>query len=284
MGTFASYFGSLHVPEEQRSEFATRMRELFTQGGMMTLEPIKIMGIAVEVMTPPLFKSDNRRFFVDYNYFEDDWWEGTGFNAEDDPAENTIWSQKIGERQFNWVTTAAYVLSEFYSDSFMVTEMDGRVINAVEYIGWLNYLFNETYTNARIKNLWNIYKLLPDFARHRKLERLLRDEELKSLSYIGFLTYMVIAHPEEFQPDDTALDAATTMSLADAILSWLDDEIAGIKWSKAFLQNLKETSEDPAAELVRLKELMTLPTMQDIVFPNENERRFAIYTKFFPMK
>lgn len=205
MGTFAGYFGSLHIPEERRAEFAERMRKLFIQGGMMTLEPVNMLGITVEVMTPPLC-SENSLCFVDYNYFEDDQWEGTGFNAEAAPTENIVWSHKIGTRQFNWVTVAAYVLAEFYSDSFMVAEMDGLVVNAVEYIGWINHLFHETYTNARVKSLWNIYKLLPDHARYRKLERLMREEDLKSLSYVGFLTYMVAVCPESFQPDDVALD------------------------------------------------------------------------------
>ena len=160
MGTFAGYYGEMSIPEKKRPEFAERMPKLFTQGGMMNLDSVKVMDVEVELLCLP--KIDEKGNIVaTYNYFEDDWWEGAGYNTET----GRMWSNKIGWRHFNRVTQAAYVLAEFYSDAFMVAEVDGRVTYAGEILAWLNHLFEERYTNVRSKSLWKIYKLLPDYMR-----------------------------------------------------------------------------------------------------------------------
>lgn len=51
------------------------------------------------------------------------------------------------------------MLLEFYDESFRISEEDGHVYDAQSVLGWLNYLFDEAYTNARVLDLWKIYRL-----------------------------------------------------------------------------------------------------------------------------
>ena len=158
MGSFVYMHGKPMVPEERRGELAERMERLFNQGGMMTVNESNLLGHTVFLLSPVRYEKE--RIWFDYNYFEDDFWEAAAYDARD----ACLSSNKVSSGQFCAVLIAAYLLLEFYSDSFVITQRDGEHVNGPAYIGWLNYLFGESYTNSRAGNLWEIYKVIrPDF-------------------------------------------------------------------------------------------------------------------------
>ena len=263
MGAFAGYFGELYVPEERRQELSERILVLFTQGGMMTLEQIKVMDTATELICLPEI-NEKKDIVATYNYFEDDWWEGIGFNTET----GSIWSNKIGCRQFNYVTQAAYVLLEFYSDAFMVAEVDGRVVYAGEIIAWLNHLFGEIYTNVRCKDLWKIYKLLPEGSRKYDLLKLAISGQEDAQSAFGTFNYLSISSPELFYK--SIAESEQSEPPADKF-----DPMSTIRMLRSALKRIKDQTNDPEAELAYLKELLVLRTLRGIEFPENKYLVFA---------
>lgn len=265
MGTFVGFFGDLQIPEDRRPEFAERMLKLFTQGGMMTLDQVNVMDVKIELMSLPRI-DEKKRIIGLYNYFEDNWWEGTGIDTE----KGDIWSNKIGWREFNWVTQAAYVLAEFYSDSCMITAVNGDVINAAECIGWLNHLFGEEYTNSRIKDPWKIYKLLHKDVRHQDLLRLAREPDIKRLSQMGTLTYLCVARLEELEAEAAKLDNSVKGPIHCALEA------------RRYIQNRKESSEDLEADLADIKQLIMSKSSKDAELRSDEDRRFVMYTLCIP--
>ena len=138
MGSFAGYYGECHVPEEKKAELKERMLTLLIQGGMMDYSTADMFGYSLSLLKAPTY-DENDQVVVSYNYFEDDRWEAAGYSA----AKGKFWSNKVGSSKFALVVCAAYVLLEFYSDTYMISEYDGDVYNEVTTIGWLNHLFNE---------------------------------------------------------------------------------------------------------------------------------------------
>lgn len=202
MGTFAGYYGSWQIPEDQKRELAKRMRTLFVQGGMMQCHMVRLFETEIFLLQPAEYDKDNRMWFS-FNYFEDDFWEDAGFDAE----KAVLFSNKIGGKQFHRVICTAYVLMEFYSEEFGMATIDGRAFNACEPIGWLNYLFEENHTNARAWDLWRVYQLLPEDSRgEADLLQLLGPGEIQAMSSIGFLKYMYVAHRDELEKELAATD------------------------------------------------------------------------------
>lgn len=160
MGTFAGYYGDMTIPEDKREEFSGRVLTLLTQGGMMGYEKVKLFGSSLPLLTPPKLDEEGR-FPHNYNYFEDDAWEDHCYDA------NTcrFYGGKIGYREFSRVAGAVYVLYEFYTPTFGVAHFDGDVYDEKLAIGWLNYLFHENYTNARLRDPQAIVDVLPEYQR-----------------------------------------------------------------------------------------------------------------------
>lgn len=98
----------------------------------------------------------NRNNYIDtiYNYFEDSFAENAGFVAN----ESRVYSNKVGYKHFDYVMCAAYVLQGLYSDGDFITIDDTEPIieDEVDYIKWINGLFDEHYS---WKN-WDIIKIL----------------------------------------------------------------------------------------------------------------------------
>lgn len=253
MGTFAGYYGKMNIPAEKRPELAERMLKLFFQGGMMNLESVKVMDTEIELLCLPE-TNDQNCVVATYNYFEDDWWEGVGYNVET----GRIWSNKIGWRHFSRVTQAAYVLAEFYSDTFMITEVDGKVVYAGEIIAWLNHLFDEAYTNVRSKNLWEIYnKLLPDHVRHQDLLDITRPDDVACYPLFEFLNYLCVSNFDHFlkvisENSTPAKDEEKSIGIIDGVLVL-----------RTALKRIIEQSEEQEVKLARLKRILTLKAIKD---------------------
>ncbi|MCD8082141.1 MAG: hypothetical protein LUE86_01115 [Clostridiales bacterium] len=155
MGIYAGYLGEMSVPEGKREEFSRRVLEILRQGGMMRLETRQVAGRRLQVLEQPEEDRDGSVAF-DYSYFGDCRWE----RAEYRPREAAFHTQDVGSYEFQWVTSAVYILYELYSEKFGMAEVDGELFDAVPYIAWLNRLFGENYTNIRAADPWRIYQLL----------------------------------------------------------------------------------------------------------------------------
>lgn len=200
MGTFLGYYGERKIPEGRREEFEERLLRLLDQGGMLQAEEVNLYGKRVFLLKKLEPDCEDNTVSFCYNYFEDSTWETAGYERES----MRFFSNKVGTRQFNLICSAAYVLTEFYAETFGVAEQDGRVYAARDLIGWMNYLFRETYTNRRVQDPWAIFRLLPDHMREADLFALIPQEELYTMSPRGSLKYMAVAQHEEFEK---ALDA-----------------------------------------------------------------------------
>lgn len=92
-----------------------------------------------------------------YNYFEDDRWENAGFSSKS----GSVWSEKIGWREFHQVIIAAYVLESLYIDGPAVAMVNGDIVTSWAYIGWINYLFQTQYPQKN-NDPWALFEALHD--------------------------------------------------------------------------------------------------------------------------
>lgn len=273
MGTFAGYYGKMTIPKERRQELSERMLKLFMQGGMMELEEVRIAGIKLSLLCLP--KIDEEGYIcVSYNYFEESGWETASFDVN----KFSLLSGKVGYQHFNRVILAAYILMEFYSDTFAIAEVDGDVFDGTRFIGWINYLFAESYTNKRVYDLWEIYKLLPDYRKDLDLVSIAGNDTTEYRSCFGDLNYLCVTQFDDFKRvadkhiDDKREDDQVT--LGDLIWKLQDA--------------LKKISEKPAEteeKLSMLKKIIAakLPDCFDLT-EDADYRAFIISQKLLPLE
>lgn len=155
MGTFAGLFehGDKGISDDKVKEFEERVEVVYQNGGMMDIEPLQLCGKKVITIRKARMKPNGMDFF--YNYFEDTRWENAGFNKK----RNCVWSNKIGWSHFHRAVVAAYVLEEQYTENVAVAMVDGEPVTAWGYVGWLNYLFDET---KHVKNYdtWKLFEAM----------------------------------------------------------------------------------------------------------------------------
>ncbi|MDE7252789.1 MAG: hypothetical protein K2O32_07605 [Acetatifactor sp.] len=165
MGTFATLFykAEAEMPDEKMEEFRARIEKLFQMGGMMEMEQVQLCG--KEALT--IKKASMHDYGMDfyYNYFEDDCWENAGFCSES----GNVWSDKIGWREFHQAVVAAYVLESLYIDGPAVVMVNGDLVTARAYIGWINYLFQTEYPQKN-NDPWALFEALHDHT-NMDLER-----------------------------------------------------------------------------------------------------------------
>lgn len=142
MGTYAGSYGKLgtRIPDEKKEEFKTRVEMLFQAGGMMETERVSLFGKNVVTIR----KASMHEYGMDfnYNYFEDDFWENAGYQADG----GYIWSGKTGWRQFYTVVMTAYVLEILYVDGTAIERDKETPETIIADAGWIDYLFQENYT------------------------------------------------------------------------------------------------------------------------------------------
>lgn len=211
MGTFAGYYGDMTVPEEERDEFTRRMIYLLGQGGMMCIEHVQIFGKEINLLAPLVPDKDDWIVFR-YNYFEDDAWEPAAYNIRTAKFS----SEKIGSQQFCVVICAAYVLYEFYTKEFGIAELDGMIYRGNPFIGWLNYLFDEKYTNARMKDPYQIYCLRPDRFGDKILLDYVFSSDGECVSSAGLFRYLEAGLPEDSEDRETFKESIKKAEKLDA--------------------------------------------------------------------
>ena len=155
MGTFAEYIGTMDVPENQRAEYAQQMLELLHAGGMMSVDEVGLFGHRIRLLYPPEFDEAGRAWGC-YDYFENDFWESWGLNANT----GTFSSNKIGGGAFRAAVLAGYVLTALSCQSYGIVTVDGSYVREHRFIGWINGVLGTQYTDWRSTQLWEIEKLL----------------------------------------------------------------------------------------------------------------------------
>ena len=155
MGTFAEYIGTMDIPENRRAEYARQMLRLLHAGGMMSVDEVGLFGHRIRLLYPPELDETGRAWGC-YNYFENDFWESWGLNANT----GTFSSNKIGGGAFCTAILAGYVLTALHSRSYGVVTVDGSYVRERRFIGWTNGVLGTQYTNQRATQLWEIEKLL----------------------------------------------------------------------------------------------------------------------------
>ena len=155
MGTFADYIGEMDIPENQRAEYAQRMLKLLHASGMMSVDEVGLFGHRIRLLYPPEL-DETGRVWGCYNYFENDFWESWGLNANT----GTFSSNKIGGGAFCTAVLAGYVLTALSCQSYSVVTADGSYVRERPFIGWINGVLGTQYTDWRSTQLWEIEKLL----------------------------------------------------------------------------------------------------------------------------
>ena len=155
MGTFADYIGTMDVPENQCAEYARQMLGLLHAGGMMSVNEVGLFGHRIRLLYPPELDETGRAWGC-YNYFEDDFWESWGLNANT----GTFSSNKIGGGAFCTAVLAGYVLTALSCQSYSVVTVDGSYVRERPFIGWINGVLGTQYTDWRSTQLWEIERLL----------------------------------------------------------------------------------------------------------------------------
>ncbi|MBO5207980.1 MAG: hypothetical protein J6B68_01400 [Lachnospiraceae bacterium] len=232
MGVFAEYVGSRNIPEDKREEFTERVLEILRQGGMMQLEQVAIYNKKIGLLQPPVLDEEGKVEFH-YNYFEDNAWEVAGYYSQ----QNHFWSNKIGSLEFNCVVLAVYVLYEFYTDDFGMATECGEIIDARKIVGWLNYLFHEQYTNARVSDPWKVYEWIHENGCTTEYMLGVFDvEEVKLLSLLkyayvdmGFRGLEIIKRKISSNQDEKKNEALRIIGLVEQL--------------EAKISKIKETSE-----------------------------------------
>ncbi len=157
MGTFATLFhkAGAGIPDEKKEEFRSRIEKLFQMGGMMEREQVQLCGKKAVTIKKASMHDYGMDFY--YNYFEDDCWENAGFSTKS----GSVWSEKIGWREFHQVVVAAYVLESLYIDGPAVAMVNGDIVTSQAYIGWINYLFQTQYPQKN-NDPWALFEALHD--------------------------------------------------------------------------------------------------------------------------
>ncbi len=154
MGTFLSTIGDIVIDKAERTEFRDMYIKVATAGGMMDVERGKIFGRDFSLLAPLKIENDGS-VVVSYNYFEDTWWESGAFNYE----HGEVFSCKVGWRQFNIVSSALELLSEFNSSTEGYASGE-RVLSLDVLTGWLNYVLDTKYDLKKRRNALHIYEML----------------------------------------------------------------------------------------------------------------------------
>lgn len=202
MGTFADYIGAMDVPKNQRAEYARQMLRLLHAGGMMSVDEVGLFGHRIRLLYPPDLDEAGRAWGC-YNYFEDEFWESWGLNAD----KGTFSSNKLGGGAFCTAVLAGYVLTALSCQSYGIVTVDGSYVREHRFIGWINGVLGTQYTDWRSTQLWEIEKLLhkDGYEEYNKdLTGLIHDVPTACADLEQVESYIAARFFEEFYADMSA--------------------------------------------------------------------------------
>lgn len=228
MGSYAYYVGDQTVSKDKLPELTQRMMRLLEQGGFMNTETVSLYGRDIQLLSPLKPYKEHCVVFY-YNYFQDTEWEPARYDA----STGHLSSHKIFRSFFRDVIEAAYVLLEFYTKEFGITTIDNSLLpEAWRAIGWINYLFDESYTDSRLNDPWKIHRLLHDTGRVtlQHTDFSLSDEY--DIDELGAIRYLTVVHTDDVRKNRYPVDMETFTRKCPfyfcppEILLWHNDHLA----------------------------------------------------------
>ncbi|MDO4268652.1 MAG: hypothetical protein Q4C73_09265, partial [Eubacteriales bacterium] len=268
MGTFAGYYGDRVVPPERREEFSARVLTILQEGGMMRIEPINLYDKSIYLLSP-LKANEKGDILFSYNYFENSFWETAGYNVN----EAIFFSNKIGWGIFHTVVCAVYVLYEFYSSTFGIAEVDGRIFDARKIIRWFNHLFGEKYTNQRVSDLWRIYRLLHDYdwAPDQEIAvDLIPQNPTGTINQAGFNSYLAVKFFDHFK-QEAYKESEFQNPPEDGEISITDRIARSYRCLRTYQQDGNETGEEKIDWLQSLLAQRPLDIMAPVIHGDSND-------------
>ena len=249
MGTFAEYIGTMDIPENWRAEYARRMLRLLHAGGMMSVDEVGLFGHRIRLLYPPELDEAGRAWGC-YNYFENDFWESWGLNAD----KGTFSSNKIGGGAFHTAVLAGYVLTALHSRSYGIVTVDGSYVCERRFIGWTNGVLGTQYTNQRAMQLWEIEKLLHKDGceeYNKDLTGLIHDVPTACANLEQVESYIAARFFEEFYEDMSA-------EAEDAAVYRKEDAI-GVRNCFAHLKKTLSALHERGGTLEEAKKYLVMP-------------------------
>ena len=266
MGTFAEYIGTMDIPENWRAEYARRMLRLLHAGGMMSVDEVGLFGHRIRLLYPPELDEAGRAWGC-YNYFENDFWESWGLNAD----KGTFSSNKLGGGAFCTAILAGYVLTALHSRSYGIVTVDGSYVCERRFIGWTNGVLGTQYTNQRATQLWEIEKLLHKDGceeYNKDLTGLIHDVPTACANLEQVESYIAARFFEEFYEDMSA-------EAEDAAVYRKEDAI-GVRNCFAHLKKTLSALHKHGGTLEEAKKYLIMPmTERSVVIDEQGGNNLA---------
>lgn len=267
MGTFAEYIGTMDIPENWRAEYARRMLRLLHAGGMMSVDEVGLFGHRIRLLYPPELDEAGRAWGC-YNYFENDFWESWGLNAD----KGTFSSNKLGGGAFCTAILAGYVLTALHSRSYGIVTVDGSYVCERRFIGWTNGVLGTQYTNQRATQLWEIEKLLHKDGceeYNKDLTGLIHDVPTACANLEQVESYIAARFFEEFYEDMSA-------EAEDAAVYRKEDAI-GVRNCFAHLKKTLSALHKRGGTLEEAKKYLVMPmTERSVVIDEQGGNNLAV--------
>lgn len=267
MGTFAEYIGTMDIPEDRRAEHARRMLRLLHAGGMMSVDEVGLFGHRIRLLYPPELDETGRAWGC-YNYFEDNFWESWGLNAD----KGTFSSNKLGGGAFRTAVLAGYVLTALYSRSYGIVTVDGSYVRECRLIGWINGVLGTQYTDWRSTQLWEIERLLHKDGcdeYNKDLTGLIHDVPTACADLEQVESYIAARFFEEFYEDMSA-------EAEDAVVYRKGDAI-GVRGCFAHLKRTLSALHERGGTLEEAKKYLVMPmTERSVVIDEQGGNNLAV--------
>ena len=267
MGTFAEYIGTMDIPEDWRAEHARRMLRLLHAGGMMSVDEVGLFGHRIRLLYPPEFDEAGRAWGC-YNYFENDFWESWGLNAD----KGTFSSNKLGGGAFRTAVLAGYVLTALSCRSYGIVTVGGSYVLERRFIGWINGVLGTQYTNQRATQLWEIEKLLHKDGceeYNKDLTGLIHDVPTACADLEQVESYIAARFFEEFYEDMSA-------EAEDAVVYRKGDAI-GVRGCFAHLKRTLSALHERGGTLEEAKKYLVMPmTERSVVIDEQGGNNLAV--------
>ena len=142
--------GNGTIPRFRQEEFIHKVEKILKEGGIMDINKPEIYDKTIYLTEPVII--ENAKFDILYSYLDSCTFIANFFDKYNCRLNKC---SLYSEKHYFKIIYAIYILYEIYADDFAVCLVDGKIYDNTNTIAWLNYLFNEQYTNNRILNFDN---------------------------------------------------------------------------------------------------------------------------------
>lgn len=169
MGAYITRLGNkFQNSKEANKEFISRMANLFWLSGMMKCQYSQLYGKTIITLEKEEADFEKEALYFCYNYFENDIQEGAYFSIKT----SRVYSDKVGCSYFAYSVYAACILETIQSEIPLIPLHEGNLLDREKYLGWINYIFNESYTEKNIPQMLDYYLYI-----HKNCSEYEKDEE-----------------------------------------------------------------------------------------------------------